>query len=215
MDNNPSSRNENIVSSLKLVRLSLLKPIEKVMPTHLQYIKNQIEQTGYINKPLIIDKKNHIILDGSHRYAYLRSHGYTYAPVIIVDYSSEQVQVGSNLIHRFINEKYSTITKKDVINKALTNKLFEPRITRHFFPFKKDDMPTKLDMLIKTKNSSIKHLMSQKTIQEEISCNQNYIQEIEYELKNIDTDIQEQLTTKKYLENQIEYMKQNIEANPL
>lgn len=215
MDTIPSSRNENVVSSLKLVRLSLLKPIEKVMPTHLQYIKNQIEQIGYINKPLIIDKKNHIILDGSHRYAYLRSHGYTYAPVIMVDYSSEQVQVGSNLIHKFINEKHSTITKKDVINKALNQKLFEPRSTRHFFPFKKDDIPTKLDRLIKSKNSSIKHLISQKTIQEEIVCNQNYIKEIEYELINIDTCIQEQLSTKKYLENQIEYMKQSIEVNPL
>jgi len=206
---------KNAVSPLKLVELSSLRPIEKVMPTHLQYITNLIEQTGYINKPLIIENQNNIILDGSHRYAYLKSFGYKYAPVIIVDYASNQVDVGSNLIHRFINKKDSTISKGDVINKALSNQLFEPRSTRHFFPFKKDDIPTKLEKLFKTNKCCINYLISKTTIEEEIVCNQNYIKEIENELKIIDRHTQEQIQTKTYLQNQISNMKKKIKTNLL
>ena len=202
------------VSKLTLVKLNSLKPIEKVMPTHLQYISSQIEQTQYINKPLIIDKNHHIILDGSHRYAYLKSKGYSYAPVILVDYDSNLIGVGTNLMHRLTNQNNSTITKNDIIKKALNNELFEPRTTRHFFPFKKSDNPIQIDKLIKTQKQCIDYLISNTTIEEEIICNQNYINEIENELKIEHKCTQEQLQTKKYLQNQINNMEKLI-LNPL
>ena len=184
------------------------------MESSLEYISNQIEQTQYINKPLIIDKKYHIVLDGSHRYAYLKSHGYTYAPVIIVDYESDLIGVGNNLINRLTNQKNSTITKDDVISMALSNNLFNPRTTRHFFPFIKNDNPTKTDTLIKTKKICIKHLVSNTTVHEEIICNQNYINEIDTVLKLEQEYTQEQIQTKKYLQNQIKNM-EKVKLNPL
>ena len=206
---------ENSVSDLKLVKLSLLKPIEKIMPTHLQYISNTIEETGFLNKPLIIDNKHHIILDGSHRYAYLKRNGYLYAPVISVDYNSEHISVGSNLSHRLSHEKDSTITKTDVVHKALSNKLFSPRTTRHFFPFIKSNKPTKLDSLVKTHSCSIDNLISSDTVEEEIVCNQNYIKEIDNELIYCDEFTKELLITKEYLQNQVNNMKKQISSNPL
>ena len=88
-----------------------------------------------MNRPLIIDKKYKIVLDGSHRYALLYSLGYKFAPVIEVDYSNESIFVGNHLHHRFLYDKKKRISKKEVINRALKGKLYNPRTTRHFFPF--------------------------------------------------------------------------------
>ena len=214
MKNQSSFIHENIVSSLKLVKLDCLKPIEKIMPTHLHYIQKLIETSGYINKPLIIEKENNIILDGSHRYAYLKSQGYTYAPVIIVDYSSKFIEVGSNLTHRYQSRDSSSVSKKDVLNRALNKELYEPRTTRHFFPFNKENIPTKIDSLLKTKKCCIKFLTQKISIEEEIICNQNYINEINEELQFNSLHSKEQIRTKQYLQDQIEFMQEKT-ATPL
>ncbi len=193
----------NIVSKKKLIELKKLKPIEKVFPTHLQYIKEQIEEENQINIPLIIDKTDKIILDGSHRYAYLKQYGYKYAPVIEVDYSSSLISIGSDLIHRFINSNNLIITKNDIIINALNNKLLDPRTTRHFFPFRKENIPTKLEDLQSGNEQDITYLISRTNIKKEILNNQNYIKEIENELQFINRYIKEQESVKNYLEKQI------------
>jgi len=201
---------QNVISNVVLIKLEKLKPIEKIFTTHLQYIQNQIENTKVINKPLIIDNTHHIILDGSHRYAYLKKHGYKFAPVIMVDYNSSLINVGSNLIHRFINSNNSKITKEDVLNYALTNRLFSPRTTRHFFPFTKKNHPIKLDTLIRGNQCNIDYLISEVSTEDEIKNNQNYLQEIENELELIGTYIQEQQSVKQYLKKQIENMQDSL-----
>lgn len=203
---------QNISSTIQLINLDKLKPLEKVFPNHLQYIQNQIENDGCINKPLIIDKLHHIILDGSHRYAYLKSCGYTLAPVIMVDYESDLISLGSHLIHRIINHVSTTLSKKEVIKKALNNELLEPRSTRHFFPFRKENHPTLLRHLKKEQNVNIDYLLSDVNIQKQIESNTSYIKEIDCELKIINQYIQEQIQVKEYLENQIENMQKEIKS---
>lgn len=197
---------QNISSPIELIDLDKLKPIEKVFPNHLQYIHNQIEKDGCINKPLIIDKLHHIILDGSHRYAYLKRGGYSLAPVIMVDYESHLISLGSHLIHRIINHASATISKKEVIQKALNSELFEPRSTRHFFPFRKTNHPTLLKHLKKEHKVNIDHLLSDANLQKQIENNVSYIKEIDCELTIINQYIQEQIEVKEYLKNQIENM---------
>ena len=197
---------QNIVSSKQLVKLDFLKACEKVFPTHLEYIKQQIIKDNAIHKPLIVDKKHHIVLDGSHRYAFLKSEGFTYAPVILVDYESSLIQVGSHLIHRFINQNSSTLSKKDIITAALTKELFHPRTTRHFFPFRKQIDATPLEELVKTDKKNINSLLSKVEKKDEIAHNQNYIHEIDCELEVIQKYIEEQLQTKTYLTQQIRHM---------
>jgi len=201
---------ENIVWPKTLIGLDKLKPIEKVFPHHLEYISLQIQKDGCIDKPLIIDKTHHIILDGSHRYAYLKAKGYTLAPVIMVDYHSDMIQVGSHLVHRFINQNHSTLSKEHIIQNALQKKLFDPRVTRHFFPFRKESIPTPLKELQKKKEVNIDFLLSEVTVQTQIDNNASYIKEIDCELKIINQYIQEQLQVKEYLQNQIHTMKNQV-----
>lgn len=201
---------QNIVSDIQLIPLNKLKPIEKVFRNHLNHISDQINKDGCINQPLIIDKTDHIILDGSHRYAYLKANGFTLVPVIMVDYSSSLISVGSNLTHRFINTHKTTITKQDVINKALNNELFTPRQTRHFFPFRKEEHPVKLEYLKKSESINIDYLISSDDISKQIKHNSNYIKEIDTELELLNKYVQEQLRVKEYLHNQIINMQKEI-----
>ena len=167
-----------------------------------------ILKTNIMNRPLIIDKKYKIVLDGSHRYAFLYSQGYKLAPVIEVDYENESIFVGNHLHHRFLYDENKKITKKEVINRALNNKLYNPRTTRHFFPFRKIDMPTNLNKLEKGNKRLIKKIKFSTSLKDEIKFNNKFIDEIDNELKHIDTYIKEQKDVKNYLLRQKKMMKE-------
>ncbi len=183
----------------KIIRISNILPLEKVFKKHLENVSKMILKTNVINRPLIIDKKYKIVLDGSHRYAFLFNRGYKFVPVIEVDYDNESIFVGNHLHHRFLYDNDKKISKKEVINRALKNRLYNPRTTRHFFPFRKVDLPTNLDELEKGGERSIKKLEYKTTLKKEIKFNNKFISEIKSELKHIDTYVKEQKDVKKYL----------------
>jgi hypothetical protein len=169
-----------------------------------------IEKDNKINKPLIVDKKDKIVLDGSHRYAYLYKEGYNYAPAILVDYEDEAIFVGNHLKHRFIKDNSFTISKQEVRNRAINENLYPPRTTRHFFPFRKVDYPVELKLLEKgDKQRSIEHLLEKILLEDEIAMDRNYIDEIDEEIKIIKKYLDEQYETKEYLLSQIKMMENN------
>jgi len=194
----------------KIIPISKILPLEKVFKKHLDNVSKMILKTNTMNRPLIIDKKYKIVLDGSHRYAFLYNQGYKLAPVIEVDYDNESIFVGNHLHHRFLYDEDKKITKKEVIHRALKNKLYNPRTTRHFFPFRKVDLPTKLNELKKEKEKSIKKLEYGTSLEKEIKFNNKFINEINDELEHIDTYIKEQKDVKKYL---LKQKKMMIEQN--
>ena len=194
----------------KIILLSKILPLEKVFKKHLDNVSKMILKTNTMNRPLIIDKKYKIVLDGSHRYAFLYNQGYKLAPVIEVDYDNESIFVGNHLHHRFLYDEDKKITKKEVIHRALKNKLYNPRTTRHFFPFRKVDLPTKLNELKKEKEKSIKKLEYGTSLEKEIKFNNKFINEINDELEHIDTYIKDQKDVKKYL---LKQKKMMIEQN--
>ena len=194
----------------KIIPISKILPLEKVFKKHLDNVSKMILKTNTMNRPLIIDKKYKIVLDGSHRYAFLYNQGYKLAPVIEVDYYNESIFVGNHLHHRFLYDEDKKITKKEVIHRALKNKLYNPRTTRHFFPFRKVDLPTKLNELKKEKEKSIKKLEYGTSLEKEIKFNNKFINEINDELEHIDTYIKEQKDVKKYL---LKQKKMMIEQN--
>ena len=60
----------------KIIPTNRILPLEKVFKKHLENVTRMILIKKVMNRPLIIDKKYKIVLDGSHRYALLYSHGY-------------------------------------------------------------------------------------------------------------------------------------------
>ena len=199
---------QNLNSNLKmeLIELKNLKPLERVLPSHLNNIQMMIERDGMVRKPLIVDREDGIVLDGSHRYAYLLQEGYRFAPVILVDYDDEAIFVGNHLRHRFLKDESFIISKAEVRDRAINENIYPPRTTRHFFPFRKEDFPIKLEKLDKGTPQNIGYLLDKLSLNEEIIIDENYIHEIDEEIVIIEKYLQEQKETKSYLLSQIEMM---------
>jgi len=202
-----SLKQSNNNLTMELMEIKKLKPLEKVLPSHLKNIQKMIESDGMIKKPLIVDKEDGIVLDGSHRYAYLLKQGYIYAPVILVDYNDEAIFVGNHLKHRFLKDETFTISKTEVRSRAINENLYPPRTTRHFFPFRKENFPVTLDELKKGDSYNIDYLIGDLSLEDEIVVDKNYINEIDEEIMIIEKYLQEQKETKSYLLEQIQMMK--------
>lgn len=202
-----STQENNIDLCVTLESTTALKPLEKVMPSHLQNIEQMILADQVMRKPIIIDNKYNIVLDGSHRYAFLVKHGYQYAPVIKVDYTDEAIFVGNHLTHRFLKDERFVISKQEVISRGLNENLFNARTTRHFFPFRKKNHPIPLDKLNKGREQDIAYLIEGITLPEEINEDLAYIDEINEELNILESYIKEQYEVKEYLNEQIAAMK--------
>tara|TARA_X000000950_G_C13807776_1_gene616352 strand:- start:947 stop:1114 length:168 start_codon:yes stop_codon:yes gene_type:complete len=53
-----------------IVAIDRLKPLEKVFLHHLKNLSKMILKEGIIHSPIIVEEKNGIVLDGSHRYIF-------------------------------------------------------------------------------------------------------------------------------------------------
>ena len=192
---------------VKIINIQKLKPLEKVFPYHLDNLSKMIIDKGVVETPLIAEKENGIILDGSHRYIFFLMNGYKTVPVRFVDYQDEHIRVGSRLIHRHLIEGPTNISKKEVIERGLTGNLFPPRTTRHFFPFRKNErIDISLRDLKKGDTVNVSLYIANVDIQKEIDHNEQYLKEIEYEFDELIRYMEEVRQTKDYLKKQIKLM---------
>lgn len=192
---------------IEVVEITRLKPLELVFPNHLNNLSKMMLDSGVIESPIIADRETGIVLDGSHRFIFFLKEGYKFAPVIYVDYSDENIRVGSKLIHRFLIDNELNISKAEVIDRGLTGRLYSPRTTRHFFPFRKNIYShMKLSELEKGPVRDVDQYIANVNINEELNHNQMYIEEIRFEIDEMIKYMEEVRQTKEYLTNQIELM---------
>ena len=184
-----------------------LKPLEKVFPYHLKNLDDMIINSGLIKTPIIADEKSGVVLDGSHRYIFFLRYGYKTVPVRFVDYNDEHIRVGSRLIHRHLINEPINISKAEVIERGLTGNLFPPRTTRHFFPFRKNELiNVPLKDLEKGDPVDVKKYIEDVEMQYEIDHNKKYLKEIEHEFDELIRYMEEIRQTKQYLKEQITMM---------
>ena len=193
---------------LEIVKLANLKPLEMVFPSHLDNLSKMIMSSGVITSPIIADKKTGIVLDGSHRYVFFLSNGYTEAPVTYVNYMDENIRVGTHLMHRHIIDGEIGISKDEVIRRGLNGDLFPPRTTRNFFPFRKNAFTeVKLSDLNKSKPINVDHYITKVDVDYEVNHNLKFLEEIEFEIDEIIRYLDEIRMTRLYLKKQIEEMR--------
>ena len=186
----------------KLLPLEKLKPIEKINKRHFNSLETAIFSEGMIRKPLIVDNLTGAVLDGSHRYAFFLKNGFTEAPCWVCDYDDESIQVGNHLVHRLEIDGTRWITKQHVRQTAVSGNLYEPRTTRHFFPFRKDDINIKLNIFAKQNEKNIEHLTAKINKSDELAMNVDYINELEEEQHLLQRYAEEQNEVKLWLINQ-------------
>ena len=76
--------------SVSLIELESLKPHEETIEGELKHLSRAYNESDRFIRPIIVDKKHKIILDGHHRCAVLKSQGYRLVPSILIDYSDEE-----------------------------------------------------------------------------------------------------------------------------
>lgn len=75
---------------ISLQRLENLKPHEEHIERRVEDITRSLETTGILRRPLIADEKTGVVIDGTHRLEALKRLGAVSAPVVLIDYISEE-----------------------------------------------------------------------------------------------------------------------------
>ncbi|MFH0971908.1 MAG: ParB N-terminal domain-containing protein [Candidatus Micrarchaeota archaeon] len=123
-----------------LMSIRRLKSHEQIQPDRLAKLILRIQKDGMLKKPILVDGKNHVILDGHHRAESLKRLKLKKIPAILVDYSSRAIKLASR------REKIH-VSKHSVIRHALQNQPFPPKTSRHTFKHELTDANVQLDLL--------------------------------------------------------------------
>ncbi|MEM2954331.1 MAG: ParB N-terminal domain-containing protein, partial [Candidatus Bathyarchaeia archaeon] len=109
---------------IHLTELEKLREHEETDPEHLKELTQQIATDKILKHPIVVDEKTNTILDGEHRFNALKNLGCKRIPAIYVDYNSSDIVVQTWRNHY-------NLTKRDVMEAALSGKLFPPKTTCH------------------------------------------------------------------------------------
>lgn len=107
-----------------IVPMRLLKPHEEVCRDYVLKLYDEIVEDKVLKKPLLVENRYCIVLDGHHRYAVLKMLGARVAPVFLVDYYSSLIEVYS------WREDWN-VTKNLVISAGLTGNKLPYKTSRH------------------------------------------------------------------------------------
>jgi hypothetical protein len=77
------------------VPLEELKPHEEVIEESVAKLAREMREDGFVRDPLIVDRDEHVILDGMHRFSSLERLKCRFAPCCLLDYMSPKITVGS------------------------------------------------------------------------------------------------------------------------
>ncbi len=115
-----------MTTKVKLIAIRKLRAHEETSPERMLEVMREIKKMGRLKNPVIIDKETKVILDGHHRVRILKKLGCKKAPVMMVDYMSDEVRV-------FLRRKMTRTVpvKEAVIEKGLSGSVYEYKTTRH------------------------------------------------------------------------------------
>ncbi|MEM0028745.1 MAG: ParB N-terminal domain-containing protein [Ignisphaera sp.] len=79
---------------IEIVPIDMLISHEDVEKQRLLNILGELSMAGILRKPVIVDEKRYIVIDGHHRVSALKILGARHIPVVLADYSSDISDVG-------------------------------------------------------------------------------------------------------------------------
>lgn len=80
---------------LRLLPVNDLYPHEKVVPSLLNRLKNEILEEEVLKDPIVVDEQSFTVLDGMHRLNVVKKLGLNYIPCCLVDYESNFIKLGT------------------------------------------------------------------------------------------------------------------------
>ncbi len=125
---------------IELVPLDKLRIHEMIIEEHVRELMKDIASRGILIRPILVDRKTMIILDGHHRVEALKRLGKKYVPAVLVDYDSDCVTVSSW-------RPDWKVTKELVRRAGLSGKPLPPKTSRHRVCFEIPDVNIPIDKL--------------------------------------------------------------------
>lgn len=116
---------KELKNDYQLVEISILKSHENTNPKRLNFLLKQIKKDGFLKKPIAVDKKTYVVIDGEHRLEVLKALNCRKIPVIFVDYMSEYIRLFSR------RKEFNSMTKEEIIDAAFSNQPFPSKTTKH------------------------------------------------------------------------------------
>jgi len=110
--------------TLTLVPVACLKAHEETVLKRTDTIVDELRDEPVFRYPVIVDKHTYVILDGHHRYEAFLKLGLKEIPCLLVDYFSDAIALQSR-------RQGVSVTKDEVIQRALRGLLFPPKTTQH------------------------------------------------------------------------------------
>ncbi|MDB3870704.1 transcriptional regulator [Euryarchaeota archaeon] len=112
---------------VELVPLEILRPHEEILPKKVDQLEKMTHRWNAYTKPLLIDRSTGAILDGHHRFHVAMRLELLCVPCVFIDYlENDMIELDV-----WPNCGRDDVTKKEVIEAALTGNLFSPKTSRH------------------------------------------------------------------------------------
>lgn len=108
-----------------LLPVNGLKQHEHVNTQRAGHVLQEMQQTGLIDYPLLIEKHSKIILDGHHRYMALQKLRCNFAPCVLIDLDDAN-------LHLSARRKDIPISKANFIEQVLSAQSLYPEKTTKF-----------------------------------------------------------------------------------
>jgi L-serine kinase (ADP) len=103
---------------------------EQVVEPRVQELVKLLQREKVVRLAIVADQATLVVLDGHHRLEALRRLGCKRVPAMLVDYQAPDIRVGT------WRPGEVAPTKDEVVLQAKAGKLYPPKSTRHFFPWK-------------------------------------------------------------------------------
>ena len=116
---------------IEIVPIHSLHQHEEVLPERLAKVTEIITREQCVDIPVVVDEKSRVILDGHHRYNTLRELGAKKVPALLIDYFDDALIT----VEARPESGLKSITKKEIIDMGLSDKVFKPKTTRHKLKF--------------------------------------------------------------------------------
>jgi len=110
---------------VELVEVSKLKSIEGHISERVALLREKIWKEGVWKRPIVVEKKNLLVLDGNHRFQVAKLLQMERIPAILIDYG--EIEVWSLREDEFVS-------RDEVIRRALSGELYPYKTAKHKFP---------------------------------------------------------------------------------
>src|SRR6185437_9670641 len=111
---------------VELIDVSTLRHIEGFSARRVTWLAKKISLEGVWKVPLVLDRRNHLVMDGQHRMEVARRLGLSLVPALLYGY--DEVEVWS------LRPGHYTVSPAEIVTRTLSGDIYPNKTAKHRFP---------------------------------------------------------------------------------